>query len=508
MAGTTHQGLRAEDEGMGLMSMQRATRADVATRATRLRWLPWGIAAGDLVVISLSVLLGWLSRTRLPWFRVAGGVYDESTQYAAIGQYVGAYIVILWMICNFLWSTYRLKNLGVGTIEYARVCTAAAATAGIIGIISYLTMFDLSRGFFILTFVIGVPLLLSWRYFARRLLHRAHLQGRLLNRVLISGTPRTIDAVASVLARELWLGYSVVGAVLPPGSTVTSLPRDMPVVGYTDALAEVATECEVDEVIIAEGSMPSAADFRRLAWELEGRHVRLSVVPSLSDISAGRMNMRPIGGLPLVSVEPPRSIEAARGLKRTFDIGGALLAILLTAPLMIFTAIWIRLHDGAPVLFRQVRVGRDGALFHCLKFRSMVTDAEEQLAKVAHLSMANGVLFKAVDDPRITKPGKFIRRYSIDELPQLFNVLRGDMSLVGPRPGLPDEVRRYDADVQRRLHVRPGITGLWQVSGRSNLSWEDTVRLDLYYVDNWSVVQDLTILTKTVKAVIKSDGAY
>jgi exopolysaccharide biosynthesis polyprenyl glycosylphosphotransferase len=219
--------------------------------------------------------------------------------------------------------------------------------------------------------------------------------------------------------------------------------------------------------------------------------------------------MRPVGGLPLVHIEPPQSLGASRGLKRAFDAIGAALGLVILGPFMLAVAVAIRLQDGGPILFRQIRVGRDGQLFECLKFRSMVVDAEARLSAVTHLNQnADGVLFKAQQDPRITRVGRFIRRYSIDELPQLINVIGGDMSLVGPRPALPAEVRRYSADVQRRLHVRPGMTGLWQVSGRSDLSWDDTVRLDLYYVDNWSIVQDLSIVMKTVRAVFSSAGAY
>jgi exopolysaccharide biosynthesis polyprenyl glycosylphosphotransferase len=283
----------------------------------------------------------------------------------------------------------------------------------------------------------------------------------------------------------------------------------VPVVGNTARAAESALATKADLIVFTEGAFPSAVDFRRIAWDLEGHHVGMAVVPSLSDISSGRMRMRPVGGLPLVHVEPPQSLGAARWSKRAFDVLGATLLLLLASPVMLVFAIASKLQDGGPVLFRQTRVGRDGELFECLKFRSMVVDAEARLAGITHLNQnADGVLFKAQHDPRITRVGAFMRRYSIDELPQLINVVNGDMSLVGPRPALPAEVRRYVPDVQRRLHVRPGVTGLWQVSGRSDLSWEDTVRLDLYYVDNWSVVQDLSILTKTVHAVLRSRGAY
>ena len=228
------------------------------------------------------------------------------------------------------------------------------------------------------------------------------------------------------------------------------------------------------------------------------------MVPSLTDVSSERLKVRPVAGLPLVHVEAPRALHASHWAKRAFDVLGSLGILLLISPVWLATALAIKLHDGGPVLFRQTRIGRDGRPFSCLKFRSMVIDAEQLRADLEVNHERSAVLFKMADDPRVTRPGRLIRRLSIDELPQLWNVLRGQMSLVGPRPPLPHEAARYGSDMSRRLRVRPGMTGLWQVSGRSDLSWDETVRLDLYYVDNWSMVQDLTILARTVSAVLSS----
>lgn len=195
-------------------------------------------------------------------------------------------------------------------------------------------------------------------------------------------------------------------------------------------------------------------------------------------------------------------------MKRVLDVVLALMALVLLSPLLVITAIFIVADSGLPVLFRQNRIGRGGREFGMLKFRSMVVDAEKHLAALRDAHDGNEVLFKMKDDPRVTRVGKFIRRYSLDELPQLINVLIGDMSLVGPRPPLPAEVEQYEPDALRRLHVRPGMTGLWQVSGRSDLSWEESLRLDLRYVDNWSPIGDLVILMRTFKAVVATSGAY
>jgi exopolysaccharide biosynthesis polyprenyl glycosylphosphotransferase len=271
---------------------------------------------------------------------------------------------------------------------------------------------------------------------------------------------------------------------------------------------QVIAEHDIQTVVFAEGSFAAPADFRRMAWELEEQDVHMIVVPALTDISAQRLDVRPVAGLPLVDVDRPQAIEAARWIKRSADILGSAVLLLLASPVMALVALAIKLEDGGPVIFRQRRVGLKGDEFDCLKFRSMCIDAEARLAALAAQNEGAGPLFKLTRDPRITRVGRFIRRFSLDELPQLWNALRGDMSLVGPRPALPTEVAQYDSDTRRRLDVRPGLTGLWQVSGRSNLSWDDTVRLDLYYVDNWSMVQDLMILARTAKAVVGSSGAY
>jgi exopolysaccharide biosynthesis polyprenyl glycosylphosphotransferase len=215
-----------------------------------------------------------------------------------------------------------------------------------------------------------------------------------------------------------------------------------------------------------------------------------------------------VAGLPLIHVTTPTLEGGQRVAKRLFDIAVSGLLIVLFTPLMFILAMLIKADSRGPVLFKQERVGIEGAHFKMLKFRSMVVDAEERLADLAHRNEGNGVLFKLKNDPRVTRVGGFIRKFSLDELPQLFNIFGGSMSLVGPRPPLPREVEAYEQDVRRRLLVKPGLTGLWQVSGRSNLSWQDSVRLDLYYVENWSLAGDLVILLRTIRAVFHSTGAY
>jgi exopolysaccharide biosynthesis polyprenyl glycosylphosphotransferase len=282
----------------------------------------------------------------------------------------------------------------------------------------------------------------------------------------------------------------------------------VPVLGGVADMRRLCDQVGADTVLVARGGYETSQELRRIAWALEGSSIDLVVVPSLTDIAGPRIHMRPVAGLPLLHVEQPQA-GAAGGLpKRLFDVVFASLALLVFSPLLMVVAAIVKLQDGGPVFFRQSRVGRDGTPFGMIKFRSMVVDAESRLEQLRALNEFDDVLFKMQNDPRITSVGRFLRRYSVDELPQLFNVIRGEMSLVGPRPPLPAEVDRYADDVHRRLLVRPGLTGLWQVSGRSGLSWDESVRLDLYYVDNWSMLSDLVIMAKTVRAVLGSAGAY
>ncbi len=263
-----------------------------------------------------------------------------------------------------------------------------------------------------------------------------------------------------------------------------------------------------DTVIVLSCPELDGDALRRLAWRLERAEVDLIVASALVDVAGDRTTIRPVDGLPMLHVEHPRLEGGARVVKEILDRVGAAVLLALLSPLLLTLAVGIRGHSPGPVFFRQVRVGRDGQPFVMYKFRSMYLDAEARLAEVRHLNEHDGVLFKVRDDPRVTPVGRWLRRLSLDELPQLFNVLRGQMSLVGPRPPLPEEVATYPDDVRRRLAVKPGMTGLWQVSGRSDLPWEEAVRLDLRYVENWSLSFDLVIMARTVSAVARAAGAY
>lgn len=249
-------------------------------------------------------------------------------------------------------------------------------------------------------------------------------------------------------------------------------------------------------------------EMRELGWQLEEANVNLIVSPSLTDVAGPRIHSSPVAGLPLIHVDFPDTKGPKLWVKRAFDIVFSGFALLILSPLLLALTIIVRTDSPGPAFFRQERVGLNSKTFKMLKFRSMVIGAEGMLASLLDESDGNGVMFKMHDDPRITRSGRILRRYSLDELPQLINVFRGEMSLVGPRPPLPEEVAQYDHWAERRLLVKPGITGLWQVSGRSNLDWDDTGRLDLYYVENWSLTGDLAIIMRTIAAVLRREGAY
>jgi len=467
-----------------------------------LRYLAPTAFVTDVLAVCVAGAAATLGRDRL-------AIFDPSiVQVSDTLGLAGPLIMSGWLLTLWLAGAYSRDVFGVGTDEYKRVLNASVLAAGLVGVGAYLAKFQLSRGFFLLLFTIGVPTLILGRFLLRRALYAARSRGALQQRVVIAGTAGHVDEVAGVLRRERWLGYDVVGALVPTALDGDETAAGVPIIGTPDQLLHAVQLAEADVIFMAGGSLDSSAQLRRIAWELEERDVQVVVAPSVTDVSAERVRVRPVGGLPLMHIDKPRAVHASRAGKRCFDIVGSSVLLVLFAPLFVFSAVWVKLHDGGPVLFAQERAGRDGSVFRCLKFRSMVVDAEQLLAELHVLTGHHEGLFKMADDPRVTRPGRWLRRYSVDELPQLVNVLRGEMSLVGPRPPLPTEVAHYAKDTVRRLRVRPGMTGLWQVSGRSDLAFDEAIRLDLYYVDNWSMLQDLTILARTLGAVLGSKGAY
>jgi len=346
------------------------------------------------------------------------------------------------------------------------------------------------------------------RYALRKRLHRLRDSGGCMRRAVAVGHPQAVADLVNELRREPYHGLTVIAACLAGAALRPDEIAGVPVLGGLDDVISAVRGSDADTVAVLACPELKPVQLRQLSWELEKTDTDLCLAPALLDVAGPRTSVRAAAGLPLLYVDHPDLSGLRQVIKGLFDKVAAASALLLLAPLMLTIALMIRLEDGGPALFKQVRVGKDGRPFRLYKFRTMVPEAEQQKAALQLHNEAAGVLFKIRDDPRITKIGSRLRRWSLDELPQLINVLLGHMSLVGPRPALPEEAAKYGDYVRRRLAVRPGLTGLWQIHGRSDLSWDEAVRLDLRYVENWSLAFDLLILWKTWPAVARGHGAY
>lgn len=430
-------------------------------------------------------------------------------------HYVGVTIVLsaVWWIMLGLCGSRDSTILGYGTEEYKRLLSASFWLFGLVATVSYVFRLDTARGYIALALPAGVLSLILARILVRVFIRIERRNGKSSSTVLLIGGVHGVEHLARALRSQPMAGYRPIATYLPgasAGSTVhkelelPNLGHEPTVVSIVDAVALA----QADAVALSSGVPLPPRIIRELGWALADRQVKMIMAPALTDIAGPRIHTQPVAGLPLIHVSTPNLGNGQRLLKRLFDFLGAMGLLIVISPILLLVAIIVRIDSPGPILFKQERVGAQGQHFRMYKFRSMVVDAETQLDSLRTLSEGNGVMFKLKADPRVTRAGSFLRRYSLDELPQLFNVLDGSMSLVGPRPPLPSEVELYQSHVRRRLMVRPGLTGLWQVSGRSLLSWDDTVRLDLYYVENWSVAGDIAILLKTFRAVVARQGAY
>jgi exopolysaccharide biosynthesis polyprenyl glycosylphosphotransferase len=414
---------------------------------------------------------------------------------------------LLWLAAVRLSGGYDARFIGVGSDEFRKVFNAGVTLIAAVAIICYAIKFDLARGYVAIALPSVTIIDLVGRYKLRKRLHAKRQAGACVQRVVAIGHADSITALVAELRRDSYHGLSVVAACLAGSSSVTDIDG-VPVLGGIDDTAYAVDLVEADTVAVLACPELGGARLRELSWELEASGTDVYVAPALLDVAGPRTTIRPIAGLPLLHVDHPELSGAKQALKAIFDRTAAGIAIFALSPLFAAIAFVIWAGDGGPVFFKQTRVGQNGQTFRVWKFRTMVVDAEAQKGMLATHNEGNGMLFKMRKDPRITKAGTWLRRYSLDELPQLFNVVLGDMSLVGPRPALPEETAKYGHHMRRRLAVKPGITGLWQVSGRSDLSMEDSVRLDVRYVENWSLLLDLQILWKTGRAVSNGSGAY
>jgi exopolysaccharide biosynthesis polyprenyl glycosylphosphotransferase len=468
------------------------------SRSTEPRWVGvyrWAAVGGDLLAAMLGVSIALLTR---------------------FGYHVGpSYLVVssllppAWVAVVALSKGYDTRYFGAGPDEFRSLLRSGVGLTAAVAMTSYVTKTEIARGFVVLAIPVTVVSALLLRYALRKDLHRHRVRGRCMHRVLVVGRSGPAATLCEHLEKRPTDGYRVVATCRPRGDGRGDghghlQPDEL---DEPDILA-AADRHAVDVVAISTDPELVGQSLRRLSWALEQRGIELIVSPGIIEVAGPRISVRPVAGLSLLHLERPSVSGGPHLLKAVFDRTVALGFVAVLSPLLIGLALAVKVSSPGPVLFRQQRIGRGGVEFTMLKFRSMYSDAEQRLGDLYALSDGNGVIFKLRDDPRMTPLGRWIRRFSLDELPQLFNVLRGDMSLVGPRPPLAEEVALYAADDSRRMLVKPGMTGLWQVSGRSDLSWDESVRLDLRYVDNWSMTLDLLILWKTVRAVAYGAGAY
>lgn len=464
------------------------------------------LSIADIVVITVAVFTAQLLRFGLDGDRlVIPGIRNSDLSVAY--TFVSIAMIIGWAVSLRLFGSRDPKIIGTGFVEYKRVSNATLAFFGVFAIIAFALQAQIGRAYLLIALPLGWLLLLVSRWLWRKWLISRRRRGRLMMHALLVGDRASATHVAHQIRRDPGCGIEIVGAATEHG-TDSALKGKIPVLGDWSQVLSVVDEARADTVILTGNHTLTPRQLRELGWGLEERKANLIVAPALTDIAGPRIHSTPVAGLPLIHVDYPEFTGVRLAMKRASDILASGLGLLILSPLLLSVGIAVRMTSTGPAFFRQERVGLHGKRFRMLKFRTMVADAEQQLSSLLDATEGNGVLFKMKNDPRITRVGRFLRRYSIDELPQLWNVFKGDMSLVGPRPPLASEVATYEKWVHRRLLVKPGITGLWQVSGRSDLSWDDSVRLDLYYVENWSLTTDLVILWRTVRAVMRTDGAY
>ncbi|MDC7121638.1 sugar transferase [Cellulomonas fimi] len=479
-----------------------------APEAATSPWWPWYVARltiTDAFAIVVSVGVAYVVRFDI------GGTTLVSGEFSPSYLTVSGILTAAWLAALAVVRSRDRRIIGTGPVEYARVFGATWRLFAVVAIVAYLLKMDIGRGYLAVAAPLGLALILAGRYGWRQWLHRRRDAGRMQSGVLVIGHRQKVARLIEELHRSPRAGYSVIGVCVPAGEVTSGdTVAGVPVLGSLDDAARVAVASRASAVAVTGSDAITSEAVRQLGWDLEGSHVDLALTLSLVDVAGPRVTMQPVSGLPLMYVDEPRFTGAKYVAKTVFDWVAAAALVVVLSPLLLVLAVLVATTSRGPVLYAQERIGKDGRRFRMLKFRSMVADAHERLSDVLAAEGVTGIalFYKPKNDPRVTRVGRVLRRFSLDELPQLFNVLRGEMSLVGPRPQIAEEVAQYDRAAHRRLLVKPGLTGLWQVSGRSDLTPEAGLRADVSYVENWTLFTDLLILARTVKVVVSRSGAY
>ena len=462
-------------------------------QGSSLDWKPnlrRNIARADLCALTLTLV--FILSVRFPeiW-------RGELTNYEIRNILLALLVLGSWLF--FLWfnGSRDTNILGFGADEYKKLINATLLSFTAVAFVSYIFKLEISRLFVLSIFPFGLLVLFILRRILRRRLLRARSQGRYLSRVLLlhSGVS---DPVEQRLALAQHAGFNIVHKIV----TAEKVNFDVKEI-VSNALSK-----NCDSIMVGQSAVISATELRKLGWALEQTNIDLIVAPAVTEIAGPRLKVSNVEGLPLLHLEQPAFSGASRVTKRILDLTISIVGLIFISPFLLIVAILIKSSDRGSVLYTQKRIGQNNKEFNVYKFRTMYEGSHELRAQVMAETNKDPRLAKDPQDPRITKPGLFLRRWSIDEIPQIINVLKGEMSLVGPRPPLAEEVNKYEKSETRRLLVKPGLTGLWQVSGRSELDWEDAVRLDLYYVENWSLTLDILIIIRTAAAVWRGEGAY
>ena len=421
----------------------------------------------------------------------------ELSAYEIRNIFLALLVLFSWLF--FLWfnGSRDTNILGFGADEYKRLINATLFSFTSIAFISYIFKLEISRAFILLVFPFGLITLFVSRRMLRRRLLKARSEGRYLSKVLLLHSGEN-DPVESRLSIASHAGFDVVYKV----QTLEGSKLD-----FKQIVAK-AIDNNCDQIMVGQSAIISAAELRKLGWALEETSIDLIVAPAVTEIAGPRLKVSNVEGLPLLHLEQPVFSGVSRVTKRLLDLVLSVIGLIVISPFLLIVVLMIKFYDRGSIFYTQKRIGQNNKEFSVYKFRTMYEGSHEQRGKVMAETNKDPRLAKDPQDPRVTKPGLFLRRWSIDEIPQIINVLKGEMSLVGPRPPLAEEVNQYEKSEKRRLLVKPGLTGLWQVSGRSELDWEDAVRLDLYYVENWSLTLDILIIIRTAAAVWRGEGAY